>query len=212
MDWLTFISNMTAAIAWPATVLIVGAVYKEELKRFFITIKKLKLGPMEAEMFEAKAKEAKELAESLVPPQSGEPAEMPSISSGVPATTTPPPAKHSRLNAEEDRLLEMVGQRPRLALIEAWKLVEGAVDALTAGRSEASLRTGATFMTRVFGLQRSGAITAEQVAVVRKLYELYNNAVTTTIVFSEDAVLDYIVAASNLLRALEPHTSPRASR
>lgn len=211
MDWLTFISNMTTAIAWPATVLIVGAIYQEELRRFFITIKKLKLGPMEAEMFEAKAKEAKELAESLVPPQSGEPAEMPPISSGVPATTAPP-AKHSRLNAEEDRLLEMMERRPRLALIEAWKLVERAVDALTAGRSDASLSIGATFMTRVFGLQRSGAITGEQVAVVRKLYELYNNAVTTTIVFSEDAVLDYIIAASNLLRALEPHTSPRASR
>jgi hypothetical protein len=41
MDWMTFISNMTGHIAWPATVAAIAIVYRKEIRSLVERIKKL---------------------------------------------------------------------------------------------------------------------------------------------------------------------------
>ena len=65
MDILTFLSNMTGALAWPVTGFVIALVFRSELKTLVPLLRKLKAGPIEAE-FEREIR-ALELAASSVP-------------------------------------------------------------------------------------------------------------------------------------------------
>src|SRR4051812_15444337 len=65
MDWLTFISNMTSALAWPVVIAAIAIFYQQEIRHFVAGFRRLKVGPLEAEMFELKVREIRQLAVSL---------------------------------------------------------------------------------------------------------------------------------------------------
>lgn len=101
MDYLTFISKLVDALAWPAAALIAAFFLREELKALIPYIKRLKLGGMEAE-FERILQEASE----DLPPQVIEP--EPSLS-------------------RKQELIQLARSNPRDAIIAAWTGIEIAV-------------------------------------------------------------------------------------
>jgi hypothetical protein len=63
MDWMTFISKMTEALAWPAVVAWIFWTYRERLAELIPLMKQLKAGPFEAN-FDLEKRTAKALAEA----------------------------------------------------------------------------------------------------------------------------------------------------
>ncbi|NMD06875.1 MAG: hypothetical protein GYA66_02730, partial [Phyllobacteriaceae bacterium] len=49
MDWLTFISNLTAALAWPSAACVIALIFREQIRSLVSNLSKLKFGDVEAE-------------------------------------------------------------------------------------------------------------------------------------------------------------------
>lgn len=239
MDGWTFVSNITAALAWPAVVAAIAFGFREEIKRLFhLTqdLKKFKLGPVEAEMFEREAKEAMALAAVL--PESREivPASPPApnpealsehSSFDMPAETDSAPsgassiasAAHERVGeagnseAEVDgwEVLRSISVSPRHAVLAAWKPVEALLRTMAV---KYKLRPSLSFSVLLTKLRTLGAINSDEFLLLRRLYELSHQARSaTTDTISSEAAIDFVVAVRVLRSKLDgPHFRERVSR
>lgn len=211
MDTLTFISNMTSALAWPVVVGGVAYFYRAQLQRIFGDMKKLKLGPVEAEMFEREAREAKMLASELPLVGSVESAQTGGTSRGSLATAPAPDVGGA--TAPEgvllDLVLEEVGRANfRFAVVRIWSVLEDALRSL-AERSLVGAKGPVT--TTLLELERRNLITRRELKVLRRLFELRNDAQHGYQVVSEDAFLDYLFAAGAILRRIGFSNQPGRS-
>ena len=205
MDWITFISTMTSALAWPTVIGSVAYFYRAEIRHLLLRHEELKLGPMEAEMFEQRIREVKQLAIALPSRQP----EAPSIDSGGTASGTekaasieqPTPALAAGA-AIDDHLLARLPtpsdtSSPRLAILNVWVIVE---DSLRSLAERNRLEAAATVVTMLLALEKMGLITRQERDLLRQMYELRYEAAIATLSFSEDAVLDYVVAVIHFLK------------
>jgi hypothetical protein len=119
MDWMTFISNMTGALAWPLVVGAIAYTYRSELRQVLVALKRLKLGPVEAEVFAIEAREARVLAESLPASNRNHPAS--------PGTTEHSPAPADSKSRIEDELLMLIDGSTERPVLGAWNRVEDAM-------------------------------------------------------------------------------------
>ncbi|MDO9003602.1 MAG: hypothetical protein Q7V20_09140 [Aquabacterium sp.] len=155
MDWLTFISKMAEALAWPIAVLTVVLLLRGELLKIIPLLKKLKAGPLEAE-FEDSSKRVRVIAEVVEEqaevkpvPELEKPAATPleaNVKSEVTVTAEMPPevaeglkrlekqvaierAKSAEL---EQRLALSIKQpdfsvRPSARILDSWREIEDAL-------------------------------------------------------------------------------------
>lgn len=52
MDWLTFISNATGHLAWPAALVIGLIIFRNQLKKLILSLKRMRYKDLELEMVE----------------------------------------------------------------------------------------------------------------------------------------------------------------
>jgi hypothetical protein len=208
MDWPTFISNMTSALAWPVVVGGIAYFYRTELRQLFSGMKRLKLGPMEAEMFELRAKETRIKAEALPPhspsPQPSLPGQSTSDEAKPPADPQPPtPTDVSAPPDVDDRLMELLSHlgrgSERWILLDVWNMVE---DSLRSLAERIGVNAKTSVVTMLLELRRQKAISNPEYEVLRSLFSLRNELGTTMVTPGEETVVEYAAAASTILRRL----------
>jgi hypothetical protein len=189
MDWMTFISNMTGALAWPLVVGAIAYTYRSELRQVLVALKRLKLGPGEAEVFAIEAREARVLAESLPASHRNHPA--------APGTTEHPPAPAGGKSRIEDELLMLIDGSTERPILGAWNRVEDAMRSVAKrNRIDPDLPVPALLLR----LLEREVISRSEFDLLQQLRRLRNQvAMATGVDFTEDAVLNYLVAASSIL-------------
>lgn len=180
MDWLTFFSNIISAVAWPVAVVILVAMFKDEIKKVTPYVKRLKAGPLEAE-FEREIKELTELTELTTT-----------------TNTDQPPASKALLS----QLAEM---HPRSAILESWVRVEAAARAVLATDNTASTKSSYVPAARLSGyLLTLEALDQSQVTLFNELRRLRNEiAHEKGIEPTQGSALSYIDLATSLQGVLE---------
>lgn len=212
MDWPTFISNMTGALAWPVVVGGIAFFYRVELRHLASSMKKFKVGPLEAEMYELKARQAR-LAADALPPHNH--AALPGPGASDSGTQPQPPEIISEAPNPgiDDRLIEMLAEASasgsrRLVVQDIWTMVEDAVRSL-AERSGSNPRSSVVML--LLDLTRRKVMSSAEYEVVRNLYTLRSELAGTTVTPSEETVVEYAAAASSILRKVGVSEHPGRS-
>jgi len=185
MDWLTFLSKIVEAIAWPGTVLVVIVLVRKELPAIARSLRRLKYKDLEIEFGESAKAVAAEVKEAIPAPT--EPALLPA-QSDVDA--------RARLEATAEI-------SPRATILEAWLLVEAAAADVIQKRVGPDSRYLGPQRLRE-RLQQAEALNERQLWVFESLRRLRNEAVhVPEAQFTKEAVADYIDAAVRMAAHLE---------
>ncbi|WP_370613443.1 hypothetical protein NMC96_08890 [Citrobacter portucalensis] len=157
MDWLTFLSKVIETCTWPGLIIFIVYKYKGGLLRLLDSLTSLKVGEyVNATFSKDTANVAKDSEKEL------------------------PQEKSSKQLTLEDKLLELP---PRLAILDAWKIVEEAVsDSIdthklmpTITMKEIIIRRDPGKLARV--LKQGGYLTAAQTELLNRLRNLRNEVV-----------------------------------
>jgi len=184
MDWLTFISNVISALAWPAVVVVAAYFLRDPVKSLIKLITKLKYGELELS-FERKIEKLEQSASGVLPPD-----------------TAPANQQKALLSPEIAALAE---SSPRAAIVEAWiQVSNAAIQALK--RKGVQLPPGKSLAPLVIEryIGEAGLLTKDQLALLRQLRNTRNAAVHGSD-FKGDAgtALSYVSIARQLTRHLE---------
>ena len=183
MDWLTFISKLVEALAWPAIVVWLLWYLKEHLPTLASSIRKLKVSGVEME-FERKAEQLAAETQLALPE----------------AKTT----DSSDFEEPEVKRLRTVAQvSPRGAIMEAWTRIETLATEVIVKAGFDVPRRGGTheLMDRLLQLD---VLTAPQVIAFQDLRRLRNMAVhANDEAVTPDAVDNYIRSAVAMAGYLE---------
>lgn len=191
MDVLTFIVKFIDVLAWPSVVLILVFALKEQLPELILgiskilsSLKNLRFGKLEMKF----SREIQQL-ESEVPVE---------IETVVLDTVS------SEKLAQSERLKQLIELSPRLAIIEAWRIVElSAVDFLRKQLDSTDLRFRSVYEI-LDSLESNEFITKSTGRVFRKLNRLRNQAAhSTDFDISEQDARGYMHSALNFASFLE---------
>lgn len=114
MSWLDFVASAINSLAWPAVVITAVILLRRPLTTLIPLLRRVRYKELEVEF----AREVQELREEAA-------AALPPLPAG------PPP----RI-PEEEALFKLVSVSPRAAVVEAWRLVEGAARRALEARGE----------------------------------------------------------------------------
>lgn len=186
MDWLTFISKVIEAIAWPSVVVAVLLYLRKELPSIVKSLRKLKFKDMELEFGEAAIALAAETKRV------------------VPAAKTGITIQGQDEETVVARLSTIAELSPRAAILEAWLLVEGAAADLLRNQRVTTLSANPGPMRIREGLRRAEVLTPPQEAAFERLRRLRNEAVhAPDAEFTGAAVAGYIQSAVAMAVYLE---------
>jgi hypothetical protein len=156
LDTPTFIVQLVSALAWPVTLLVVlgGVIWKgPTLARF---IKTIKYKDLEVQLdFEAARNEGEKLRSAENPP------------SLVPLD-------------QADKTLQIAKIDPALAVVEAWKDLEGSIIRLMQHNGLIRFTTPTKFM---FELAKQGKLSDSEIKLFQKLREIRNASVHSSTFF-----------------------------
>lgn len=185
MDWLTFISKILEALAWPLAAVALVALLRKEIRQFLPLVKRLKAGPVEAE-FERELKELRTSAESQ-PRRPDSPAQ-------------PEPGS---------LLLQLVEINPRSAILEAWQQVElAALRAAVERQIKVTAAESNSPAAIVRALNGRGLLSTEDLALFHDLRALRNQASRARdFTPTTEAALNYVALSSRLRIAIQQSTS-----
>lgn len=107
-DWVTLITKLVSALAWPLTVLIIIYLLRKPLNELLPKLLRLKYKDLEVS-FDKELKEAKDKADT---------SELPKVDKL---------AGYSPIVEKRDRLFELARNYPRAAIIEAWTQLEASI-------------------------------------------------------------------------------------
>jgi hypothetical protein len=186
MDWLTFISKLVEALAWPSVVVGVLLFLRNELPSIVRSLRKLKFKDVEMEFGEA----AKALAAET--------------KRAMPVTDQDFPVMGLSYNAVLSRLSDLADLSPRAAILEAWLLVEASA-AEYLRKHHSAPRTPFPGPLRLLeGLRQAEVLTPPQEAAFEHLRRLRNDAVhTPDAEFTTIAVANYVESALAMAAYLE---------
>nr|BFD58105.1 hypothetical protein CKG001_02120 [Bdellovibrio sp. CKG001] len=179
MDNLTFVAEMTKALAWPAVFLIVMILFKKQLLNLLngIKLRRIEKGEFKAE-FEAVAQEIR--------------GEIPSTSKGQTTKAIP--------SGIQKKIEVLVSTSPTQAILEAWNQVEGLVNSV-------AIRSGVkrgTVQTLLDMLVKKGVIESASRDSVLGLYRLRNLAAHgPPSKISPKQARDFVVMSEAILWTLE---------
>ena len=186
MDWLTFISKVIEALAWPGAFLAVLLVIRKELPVIARSLRRFKFKDVEIEFGEAAEAIATE-AKDAVPPGK-------------------PDVRLSGQSKEEmaTRLASIAELSPRAAILEAWLQVEAAAVDVVRKRGTTTLSSMSGPMRLRDSLFRAEVLGARQIAVFEKLRILRNEAAhVPDAQFTRESVASYVEAALSMAAYLE---------
>ncbi len=186
MDWLTFITKIVEALAWPGTVIVVLFLIRRELPEIARNLRKLKIKGVELEFGEA-AKAVASEAKDAVPPGDAD----------VRLMGRPKVELAERLNS----IAELA---PRAAIVEAWLQVEAAAVAVIQKKSSPNLKSLPGPMRLRDNLTKIDILNPKQLTVFENLRILRNEAVhLAEAQFTKASVANYIEAALAMAAYLE---------
>jgi hypothetical protein len=123
VNWLEFISSMTAALAWPLIIAIVLLSYRKAITKILPDLRRLKAGPTGLEMeWERKLEEVREelesaeAIESVTPKDAGSQLDKPSA--------THPPGTESDIKNFLGEIEDLAKVSPSAAVLEAYRRLE----------------------------------------------------------------------------------------
>jgi len=186
MDWLTFISKIVDALAWPGTLVALLLIIRKELPAIARSLRKLKFKDIELEFGEA-AKAVASEAKDAVPPSN-------------------PSVLLAGLPKEEMalKLSSIAELAPRAAILEAWLQVEAAAVDVVRKRTGTGLTSMPGPMRLRDSLVRVEVLNSRQVAIFENLRTLRNEAVHfPDAQFTKESVASYIEAALAMATYLE---------
>jgi len=186
LDWLTFISKVIEALAWPGAFLAVLLVIRKELPVIARSLRRFKFKDVEIEFGEAAEAIATE-AKDAVPPGK-------------------PDVRLSGQSKEEmaTRLASIAELSPRAAILEAWLQVEAAAVDVVRKRGTTTLSSMSGPMRLRDSLFRAEVLGARQIAVFEKLRILRNEAAhVPDAQFTRESVASYVEAALSMAAYLE---------
>lgn len=184
MDWLTFITKLVEALAWPIVVLVLGLMFRRKLLEIIPTLRKLKAGPVEAE-FELAAKQALANAEET-------------NIQGLAEASVPVIKTEAGSGQVIAKLREARGD-PAGAILEGWAKLDGELFRL-------GLQVGAVVdplenTGKVYNaVMSSGVLPAQTMSLVRELRDLRNLVAHVRVKPTAEAAQDYVLAVD---RAVE---------
>ncbi len=183
MDWLTFISNVIAALAWPVATIVLVVLLRKQIVSLLPFIKRLKAGPLEAE-FEREVKELKATVQEVAP---------------TPPLLQPPQPD------PKDALLRLSSTHPRAAILEAWLGVEGAaIAALERKGMSFESNKGRSPLLLASLLAKSEILAQGQLNILQELRSLRNQVVhVSPFEPTEEAARSYVESASYIQNWLE---------
>jgi hypothetical protein len=182
MDKLTFISQVTNALAWPVTTVLCVLLLRRFITSLVPLLRKLKYSDLELQF-------------------GREVAELKGAAEGLRSTET--------ARSETDRwqeLTRLAGARPRSAIRNAWQEVESALQRVAKAR-HLQAAPGAWSMPMVLGalLLNTGAISERQYDLLSRLRRLTNEAERAPVdSISTDAAAEYVGLALRFAASLEP--------
>lgn len=183
MDWLTFITKIVDALAWPVVALVLGLAFRRKLLELLPMLRKFKAGPVEAE-FELAAKRALANAEEAKAQTSGEDAAQ---------------AQDVSSNRQVISQLREARGDPTGAILDGWGKVDGELFRL-------GLQTGLVVdPLENTGKVYSAVMSSEMlpfgtVRLVKELRDLRNQVAHAQVVPTPEAAQDYLLAVD---RAVE---------
>jgi hypothetical protein len=186
MDWLTFISKIVDALAWP--LVIVGLLFflRKELPNIVRSLRKLKFKDVEMEFGEA----AKALAEET--------------KRAVPNSKPDEDEHASFVDPEEAKLKAIAEYSPRAAILEAWLQVESATAEFLRAQGAQGISSVAGPLRLLERLRTVGVLTPPQESAYEHLRQLRNQAVhAPDAEFTASAVSNYIESALSMAAYLK---------
>lgn len=187
MDWLTFVSKLIEALAWPSVALVLGLVFRKKLLDLIPAIRKFKAGPLEAE-FELAAKEirasAAEASAQSTPAASGE-------------------LEGRREEGRKEIVASLLNARsdPTGMILEAWAKVDGELFRL--GHQLGDIIDPLTSTTKVYqSVMSSDVLPEETRRLIRELRDLRNKVAHVKVVPTSDAAQDYVLAVDRVVEMI----------
>lgn len=177
MDILLFITELAKALAWPLTLLVLGILFRTEIRALLGRIRKGKVGPAELE-FEAAVRSLESESKALAGP-----------TAATPALTAPQVA--------------LLSTDPRAAIIGAWLQVEDAVEQLLYARAASVDEVPKNRGALLRALTRQELLTPQHIALLNELRALRNQAVhEVDFRPAPDSVTAYIKLSNEVLAAI----------
>lgn len=183
MDWLQFIASIIDSLAWPGVVLAAVILLRRPLAALLPLLHRLKYKDFEVE-FDREMRKLREEAAAVLPPL--------------------PRAVPSKL-PEETTLIELASVAPRVAVVEAWLLVESAARRAIETRGiRTEPKQPLTGPQLTWTLMDTGVLDNAARAVFDRLRMLRTQAVhAQDFAISEASARDYVELALALARRLE---------
>lgn len=189
MDWLTFISKIVEALAWPSVPIAVLLIIRKELPAIAKSLRRFKYKDVELEFGESAKAIASETKEVLPEP-----------SNDVLLPSEPKTKAESRLE-------EIADIAPRAAILEAWLLVEAAAADVIQKKNLGNITNFPGPLRLRESLQKGNILNTRQLAVFEQLRKLRNDAVhVPDAQFTKEAAISYIQPALAMSAFLESLT------
>ena len=153
MDWLTFVSKIADAVAWPLALIVASLLIRKPLLRAVPFLRKLKYSDVEVEFSQEISSLRKEITSV----------------EGKDTTRQFSPAKIP------DRIIQIVSISPRAAIMESWKDVEAAIIAIAQRDKSIADRIGKESpLELVSHLEKAGKLSRPVADFIRRLDTLLN--------------------------------------
>jgi uncharacterized protein YutE (UPF0331/DUF86 family) len=182
LDWRTFIANIIDSLAWPAVVLFLVLLLRNQLAGLISRLLSLKWGGVEVS-FKEILEEAREITEE--------------IREEAPPKVAPP-------QPEDDTLMHLARTHPRLAVLDAYSLIE---QVIKANADKLPHRKGTkTYMSL---LRRKGLLNDDAYLLFDKLRQIRNAVVHGYPSITEDEAAEYVGQARFLRNLLAERFAKR---
>ena len=191
MNWLAFWASIIGSLAWPATIIIVILIFKQQLLAAVPWLRELEVGSVKVKFAEELAK-ATDAAEAIPAPN-------------APAAIPPPITDNDLLLAEH---------APIGLVLQSWMNVENAINDAAVRHSLVSTLRGTPRPTPTYrlinDLQERGAISTATAKTLSYLRDLRNQVAHRRGVIDSEQALEYARLAKKVMDALNdaPATIP----
>ena len=185
MNWMEFIAAIVNALAWPAVLIVAIVLLRKPLVRLIPLLRHLKYGGLELE-FAKGVQGARKAAEATLAPLAAPAARVPEV----------------------DSLLQLAAESPRLAVVEAWRLVESSAHRACAAWG-VPVERGRPFagLELTYALRLEGVLDDATLSMMNRLRSLRNQAVHAGEFFVDEAsAREYVQLAVALAQRIDGNT------
>ena len=194
MDWLTFISEIVKACAWPIAVIVIVAFLKKPLTKLLQEVIRFKWKDLEIE-FDKEIRQIKTQAEKHLPP--------PTIKITTGDTIVVGTGEGASISEGQSAFLRLAELYPAAAILQAWLVLENSL-------REAAKRIGiqdsdrGTTMMLAQELYKQGKFDRETFDIFKNIRELRNKVVHARVTdLTEFQALEYESITRRLVSAFE---------